>query len=94
MRAFNMSVDMSNIFMVADTVFVLHIHNRPFSWVNETVYNTLMDLDDYSITILFDTEEKSRFACGQSTIMSGCSLTSQLILSCHNCCIGKTHALL
>ena len=58
-------VNMSNVWIIADTAYVQHVHNKSLSWVNSSVLNNLTMLSGFDFKFMFDSKSKSRLGCGQ-----------------------------
>ena len=60
-------VNMSNVYVIADVVYVQYVHNftKYQPWATEEVRSKLNILSIYDIKWLFDSAEKSRLACGE-----------------------------
>ena len=56
---------MSNVWILSDTAYVQYVHNKPLSWVNDTVLEKLRILSGYDFKFMFDSTEKSLLSCGQ-----------------------------
>lgn len=64
--------NISNIWQISDTSFCEKAHNMSLpSWINETVYNKLRELEAYQFTLLFNNNEMS--------MLKGGPLLSQII---------------
>jgi hypothetical protein len=58
-------VNMSNVWILSDTAYVQYVHNKPLSWVNDTVLEKLRILSGYDFKFMFDSTEKSLLSCGR-----------------------------